>query len=81
MLNNAPIIVVFQSRPFAEMVKDDLMIEHFEDVYNVEISAKTSALEEAYEAEYNWEIQEIEYIRSEDAIKRAHAAMKAAEVD
>jgi hypothetical protein len=76
MLNKQPIIVVFQTRPYAEMVKDDLLIEHFEEVFNVEMSAKTHDLEVQYESEYRWEIKEMEYVKSEDAFKRAHAAMK-----
>jgi endonuclease V-like protein UPF0215 family len=77
LLNKQPIIVVFQSRPYAEMIKDDLRTEHFESVFNVEMSEKTHELEVQYEKEYCWEILEIEYVKSDDAIKRAHAAMKA----
>lgn len=76
LLNGQPIIVIFQTRPYAEMVKDDLRIEHFEEVFNVEMSEKTHDLEAQYEQEYKWEIKEMEYVRSDDAIKRAHAAMK-----
>lgn len=77
-LNGKPIIVVFQTTPYAIMIQDDLMVEHFEKVFNVEMSAKTKELEYAYEAEYNWEINQIEYVESDGAIKRAHAAMKEA---
>lgn len=75
-LNDHPIIVVFQTRPYAEMVKDELRIEHFEEVFNVEMSEKTFDLEVQYEEEYKWEIKELKFLSSEDAIKQAHAAMK-----
>lgn len=78
MLNNKPITVVFQSAPYAEMIKDELRTEHFESVFNVEISPASYELELEYEKEYTWSMVEIDYVTGDAAVKAAHKAMKEA---
>lgn len=76
--NDVPIIVVFQTEPYAHLVMSNLRTEDFEKTFKVEMSEKTHALEEQYEEEYKWEIKQIQYVKSQDAIKMAHKAMNEA---
>lgn len=75
-LNKKPLCVVYSNGYYACGIMEEMRIEHFEEVYGLEISAQTTTLEEQYEKEYTWDYEEIDSLSTQDAEKRYLAIMQ-----
>ena len=72
-LNSRPICVVYSSGAHTAMIVDEMRLDHFEEIFGVPISPKTTGLEVEYEIEYNWDYIEIDSVTSSDAERRCAA--------
>lgn len=75
-LNNKNICVLFCSGSYALLIKDEMRMEHFENIFGMPISPKTASLEEQYEKEYRWDYIELDYLGTAEAETRALAIME-----
>lgn len=75
-MNEKPILIVHSSGAYACLICSDMRETHFESCYGVEISEKTTALEEAYDEEYKWDYIEIDVLLPADAEIRVNKIMK-----
>lgn len=75
-LNKEPVVVIYSSGAYAELIKSEMSDELFEDVYGIPRSSKTHQLEEQYEKEYSWDFIEIDSLSTRDAESRCLAIMK-----